>query len=277
MAKKEVAKSEKSEVEVFDEDFMNQVDGMSDLGYSQKSEDGVMPLVTIIQPLSQELQKKGPRFIEGASEGDIIIRATGQRWKADREDGGEGIVFQQCAWRHVYVEWEGEPGDSVPVGTYDYDSRPPGSKMVEGDDGRKWLEMENGNRLVEVRQHFVHLMTDDGPLACVIPFSGTNHQVSRRLTSMMRAIRLPNGKRAPAFTRLFELTTVHRSRGSQNWYCYDVKDMGWVKDRELLNLGLEFFRAEQEDRVRAADMEDENPVKEAQSEEGADKSDDVPF
>lgn len=229
---------------------------MEYLGYSEKQEDSLLPVLSILQDNSGEVKKKHERHIEGAEAGQFIIRALQRVFPADKP-----IVFQPCGFSHEWVEWTGEPGEGgAPVASYPYEERPRQAEEVEDSQGRKvWRMPDTNNRLVETRHHFGNIVDESGDvIPVVIPMSGTNHSISRQWTAMMKNFMVPGTqKRAPGFTRLYEMTTAFVQKGQQSWYKFKVKDTGWVTDPAILSLGFEFAKAVAENRVKAgADVED---------------------
>lgn len=229
---------------------------MEYLGYSEKQEDSLLPVLSILQDNSGEVKKKHERHIEGAEAGQFIVRALQRVFPANVP-----LIFQPCGFTHEWIEWTGEPGEGgAPVASYEFEKRPVGATEVEDAQGRKvWRMPDTNNRLVETRHHFGNIVTDDGNfIPVVIPMSGTNHSISRLWTNLMKNFMLPGtSKRAPAFSRLYELNTVFVQKGQQSWYKFKVKDAGWVTDPRLVSAGFEFAKAVAENRVKAgADAED---------------------
>lgn len=225
-------------------DMAEEMAGIRDLGYSTKTEDSLIPIISILQDNSGEVKKKHSRFLDGAEPGMMIIRSlqrlfNGEVDAADPESGG--IIFQPCGFQHVWVEWTGEPGEGgAPVMQYPFDDRP--EDAVETDDpnnlDRKVWRMPNGNRLVDTRYHYGNLIGPDGILQTVIPCSGTNHTVSRGWTSLMKEFKVPGTNApCPSWFRAYRLTTVFQQRGDQSWYKYQVRDMGWINNKDVRDAG----------------------------------------
>lgn len=237
-------------------DFMADLGDLGDLGYSEKAEDSMIPILAILQDNSGEVKARHSKRIEGASAGDLIIRSIQKVIPMGPQDAP--LVFQPCAFQHVWVEWEGETGEGVPVGQFAFDAMPDDAieKLDPQDpEGKKkmWVRA-NGNRLVDTRYHFGHVIGDDGSLMpLVVPMAGTNHTVSRQWTATMKQFSIPGapGRRAPAFMRQYALKTKFRERGSQSWYNYGVTDLGWISDENILRQGLEMLRSVTENKVAA--------------------------
>lgn len=234
-------------------DLMSEISDLDDLGFSQKSEDSMIPILAILQDNSGEVKARHSKRIEGAAAGDMIIRSLQRVIPMSATDAP--MTFQPCAFQHVWVEWQGETGEGVPVGQYDFESMPEGATEQPDpqDPERKIWVLPNGNRLVDTRYHFGHIIGDDGSvLPLVIPMSGTNHTVSRQWTATMKQFTIPGtNKRAPAFMRAYAITTKFRERGAQSWYNYQVKDLGWITDQSILRQGLDMLRSVTEQKVRA--------------------------
>lgn len=225
-------------------DMMAEIDDIGDLGYSEKSEDSMVPILAILQDNSAEVKKKHSKYIEGAEPGDLIIRSLGRVIKMG--DNLPPIVVQPAGFDHVWVEWQGEPGEGAPVGQFAFENKP--SEAVETDDpqnpDRKMWRMPNGNRLVDTRYHYVNILFDDGGvMPAVIPMSGTNHTTSRSWTNQMKQHLVPGrSTKAPSFFRQYGIKTKFRQRGEQSWYNYNVSDLGWIVNDGILRAGMSLLK-----------------------------------
>lgn len=225
-------------------DMLDDIADMGDLGYSQKSDDSLVPILAILQDNSAEVKKKHSKYIEGAEPGDLIIRSLGRVFKMG--DNLPPLVVQPAGFDHVWVEWQGEPGEGAPVGQYAFESRP--AEAVETDDpqnpDRKMWRMPNGNRLVDTRYHYVNILSDaGGAMAAVIPMSGTNHTTSRSWTAQMKQHLMPGRpQKAPSFFRHYGIKTKFRQRGEQSWFNYTVSDLGWITDEGTLRAGMALLK-----------------------------------
>lgn len=241
-------------------DLMSEIEDYGELGYSESADDSLIPILGILQDNSGEVKKKHERHIEGAEAGDMIVRSLQRVYKADLDAEG-GILFQPCGFQHMWVEWSGEPGDGAVVGQYLFDERPPEAQEVQDPENpdRKVWKMPSGNRLVDTRYHFGHIVTGDEILPCVIPFGGTNHTVSRQWTSLMKQ-KKHNGRRAPAFFHVYRIGTQFQQRGSQSWYKYQIREEGPMTDESILRAGFDLMKSITEQKV-SADVSSEGDEK----------------
>lgn len=241
MTKNAVAKAQ----ETLPADLLDEIAAEHGLGYSDKSDDSMVPILGIVQDNSGEAKKRHSRYIEGAEAGDLIIRSLGRIVKMGETD--PPLVVQPCGFDHVWVEWEGEPGEGAPIGQFPFEERPIDAREVAKSDGegKEW-RMPSGNRLVDTRYHYCNVVEDDGTvMPVVIPFAGTNHTASRQWTALMRQFTVPGrpNLRAKSFMRTYSLRTKFKQRGEQSWFMYTITDLGWVTDEGLLRDGLNLFRS----------------------------------
>lgn len=218
------------------------------MGYSDKSEDSLVPVLAILQDQSGEVKKKHEKYVDGAESGQFIIRAL-QMIFMDNQP----IMFQPCGFSHEWVEWTGEPGEGgAPVGMFPFEERPLDAKEVINATGKTEWRTPTGNRLVETRHHYGHVILDGSTIPVVVAMSGTNHSTSRQWTALMKSFTLPGtNKKAPAFSRTYKLTTAFNQRGTQSWYKFRVQDNGWVTDQNLLQQGFAFAKAVSANEVKA--------------------------
>lgn len=224
------------------EDALEFLKEYAGVGYSEKTEDGLTPILSILQDNSGEVKRNHERHMEGAESGMFIIRSLRKLYS-----GGEGIFAQPFGFHHSLVEWTGDVGEGVPVGRFPFDDPP--NDMFETPDpqnpGRKVLRRRSSmNRMVDTREHYANIIDGmDRPYPVVIPMSGSNHAASRLWTDMMRRM-VYNGIKLPGFCRAYKLTTVFRKKGAnQTWYAFQVEPGSTIVDRELLELGAAASRS----------------------------------
>ena len=226
-------------------DLLADIANLGDLGYSEKSEDSMIPILAILQDNSAEVKKNHSKYIEGAEPGDLIIRSLARVIKMG--DNLPPMVVQPAGFDHVWVEWQGEPGEGAPVGQFPFEDRPKEANETadpQNADRTIW-RMPNGNRLVDTRYHYANIIGDDGSLTpVVIPMGGTNHTASRGWTAQMKQHRMPGSpNKAPSFFRQYGLRTKFKQRGEQSWYNYGIDDLGWIADEGILRTGLSLLQA----------------------------------
>src|SRR4051794_39468649 len=71
------------------------------VGLSTDVSDNLIPLIYILQPLSPQVMKKNPAYIEGAEAGDIWLKGASD----PIVKGDDGIIFCPCAFWKNHTEW----------------------------------------------------------------------------------------------------------------------------------------------------------------------------
>jgi hypothetical protein len=218
MAKQQVARTEETNVvpleDKLPDDILKELEQDAGRGFSQNTDDSVVPLIRILQDLSPQVKNRDPAYIEGAMPGDIFVAATGTLIKGDK-----GMDVVPFAFQRHFVEWRPR-GQGGIAGRHEVNNLPGDVEEVERE-GRRQLLRENGNVLIETRYHFVLL----GPQAYAIPFSSTGHQVSKQWTFMMSLHRLPDGRPMPAWGRKYRLTTQLKKNALGEWYQFHPVDL----------------------------------------------------
>lgn len=212
-------------------------------GLSQRQEDNLVPIITILQKNSPQCEKRDPKYLEGAEAGMIWMRGA----EFPLVDGDEGFLFQPCYFDQDYVEWVSRSNGGGFVGRHRV--MPAEAKQVEvpGDDGKprkKWV-MPNGNEIMETRYHVGRVFLDNGDrLAYVIPLQSTGNTVSKQWMFEMNNKKHPStGERVDSFAKLYRLRTKYRQNAAGNWFGFEPTDEGWVADQEDYEAGLALFQA----------------------------------
>lgn len=223
--------------------FFNEVDM---IGAGVNTSNMLIPMVRILQQMSPEVEKKGASYIPGAEPGSILIKNAPN----PLINGDEGFVFQPCFDERRIVEYiprqKGGGGGAGFVGANPIKGDPnaPPNVMMKntfGDDAvlssdpnnpdrKVWTRKSTNNLLVDTRYINGFIIAKDGaPMPAVISFASTGHTVARNWDLLMAMKRL-NGKRVDTWAVYYRLTTKLKTRGTQAWYVFDVKDAGPLSD-----------------------------------------------
>lgn len=226
-------------------------------GVSQDAHDNVIPMGRILQKMSQEVEKKGQQYVPGAEVGDIYFKNL----SPPIIKGEEGFLFQPCDYKWGYVEWlprgKGGGGGAGYVAFYPPDQKPKDTTMKKDpmNEERMVETRKNGNILVETRYHSGYIIDEEGekpPIACVLPFSGSGHQVSKQWMGMMNR-KLVGAQKADSWWAYYRLKTVSKTKNNNTWDMFEVTDAGpekngipttlWAPTEEDLRRGEELFLA----------------------------------
>src|SRR5579864_7049202 len=83
-----------------DPDLMKMMEQDAEKGVSHAMDDNVVPLVYILQPLSPQVIKKDPKYVDKAEAGMIWFRGTKRVL-----DGDEGMLVQPVFFSKCILEW----------------------------------------------------------------------------------------------------------------------------------------------------------------------------
>ncbi len=206
-------------------------------GVSSRQEDNLVPLIYVLQALSPQLGR-GPQKIDGAQIGDILLRNAPQ----PLVKGEDGIVFQPCHFDVAFVEWI--PRDNGGGFVARHAAIPAEATKVtdpKNPNRVKWF-MKNGNEIIETRYHTGFVITEEGPLPYVLPFTSSGHTVSKNWMFMMNS-KMVNGKKCDSFTSYYRLRTKERSNAQGTWSVLEPSWEGWVPTEADIERGEALFNA----------------------------------
>lgn len=212
-------------------------------GISTKSEDNLIPIVTLLQDLSPQVKERNPEYVPGAKAGDFLIKGLGLLMTADT-----GFRFQPCFFKTAVNEWvprnEGGGGGAGFVASYDV--MPPGAVQVLNDKGKKVWRSAEGNDLVDTRYHSGFLEFESLRIPAVLAFSSTGHNVSKGWMMQMNNDFYPiNGvmRKPPSWFRSYQVKSRLKQKNSQEWFLADISDRQWVQSVEQRTQGKLLYDA----------------------------------
>lgn len=169
--------------------------------------------------------------------------------------GAEGILFQPCFFIKDFGEWVPRAAGGGLIG------RHPTASVTTDDEGNITLgdgrvakkgvdernprkpiwRLPNGNELVETRNHIGHVLTPQGPVAYVLPMTGTLHTVSKNWMVQMNN-KVINSKVAPSYAVVYKLALKEKANPQGTWFIWDVKEAGWA-DAQLADRGETLYNS----------------------------------
>jgi len=237
MAKNNVATVPENKLALTTDELLDQYSGQ---GVSKAQEDNLVPLIYILQKQSPQVEKRDPRYVEGAEPADIWLRNAPN----PIVKGEQGILFQPCYFTVDWVEWVPRDKGGGFVTRY---PEPPAdvSKRVDPQNPNRIKYLRpNGNEVMQTRNHVGYVQTGDGgtPMPFVIPMTSSGHTVSRQWMTDMNRKTTASGKTAPSFGYWYRLKTVMRQNQLGAWYTWEVKEEGRASDDDVRR-GAELFMA----------------------------------
>ena len=207
-------------------ELMDQYAQDAGAGVSQKAEDNIVPMATVLQALSPQVDRRNPAYVEDAQPGSILLKNC----DPPVVDGEEGFLFQPCYFDRYWVEWV--PRDQGGGFVARHKNRP--ADAIDEEDGRRTLtKTPGGNQLIDTRYHSGYALINGVLMPLVIPFSSTGHQVSRSWQTMMNQVRVgPNQVVAPSYAKFYRLRTVQKKNAAGTWFMFDVSHGHWATKSE---------------------------------------------
>ena len=182
------------------------------------ADDMQIPFLRILQPLSPQLLKTDPKFIKGASAGDIFNTVTGQYWEAD-----EGLVVLMCAYTTKFLEFQLRETGGGFMGELSADD--PDIRKTERNGSIEMLP--NGNELVRSAQFLVLGVDADGSTSQMIcDMKKTQMKIAKQWNTRRAGLKIEhptNGMfNPPMWSVPWRLTSVQESNDKGSWFNYAV-------------------------------------------------------
>ena len=195
-----------------------------------------LPILKLLQNGSGEAQKRNQNYVEGAEPGMFLNTVTKKLY-----DGAKGIEVIPCHYKLEYQEWaDFGTGSGRPENIFDANSDI--LSKTKNENGKDRLE--NGNYIQTVGQHYVLIKDGNSTENALISMSSSQGKVSRKWNSMMMSITL-DGKNGPytppSFSHKYKLTSVLNSGKGNQWYGFNVTQVGPVEDSALYERAKKFY------------------------------------
>tara|TARA_Y100000310_G_scaffold219354_1_gene220769 strand:+ start:5902 stop:6771 length:870 start_codon:yes stop_codon:yes gene_type:complete len=232
----------------------------------------------IIQANSPQLKPAQAEYIEEAKIGMIMNSATGEIYPHD-----EGVKVVAIAMDRVFIEWMDRDHGAGFVGIHQTDSekvrRNSGEKNRDGAALKVLSDGEfAGHILMDTRQHYLLLLSGMTPMPCMLGMSSTQIKKSRKwMTRIDREAPITGRSgdqfKAPAWTRVYQLTSGPESNDKGDWYGWIITPLDKNEDAKVAVAAAEFYK-----QIKAGDVGVVIPESEAAQpgQQGA-TDDDIPF
>ena len=215
MAEAAVVKKESTAVaNIMDDLYEAAGQGMETIG----AEDMQIPFLRILQPLSPQLIKNDPKFIKGASAGDIFNTVTGQFWEAE-----EGINVLPCAYTTKLLEFQLRENGGGFMGELEPNN--PDVRKTERVGSSEMLP--NGNELVRSAQFLVLAYDDNGMTTQMIcDMKKTQMKVAKQWNTRRAGLKIMHPTKGlfnpPMWSTPWKLTSIQESNDKGSWFNYQL-------------------------------------------------------
>lgn len=197
-----------------------------------KTNDVLVPRVSILQALSPQVQPRKAEYIDGGQIGDICDVGLGEVFK-------EGILFLPAFYRKDYLEWAPRATGKGLVNIHPDDSI---LEKTTLDEKRRPI-LPNGNYIAETAQWFgLNLTADCRP--CYIPFGSTQLKKSRKWMTLATSEKLKRKDGStfipPLFYRAYILTSAEESNNEGDWFGWKIERGPALPEIVEANYGLDW-------------------------------------
>ena len=216
---------------------------------SKDASDYLIPMYRILQPLSPEVNKRGATYVKDAEPGDIYSK----NGVPPLIKGETGFLFQPCYVQRAVVEWlprekgGGGGGGFVTLHNVKTPSEIPGAIQVphpQDPTKKMWIVKATKNTLMETRYHGGYIITDDGALPAIIPFSSSGHSVAKGWNMLMAS----KGPGVEMWFAFYRFTKKMKTVGPNTWSIFEITDAGpkgetmWAPEEADLERGETLYK-----------------------------------
>tara|TARA_R110000765_G_scaffold341299_2_gene431418 strand:- start:691 stop:1485 length:795 start_codon:yes stop_codon:yes gene_type:complete len=184
-------------------------------------DDLATPRISIIQPMSPQLKKSSPKYIETASVGDLLFTAT-----ETAIDGSEGIRFLPAFFDNNYVEWtlREDGGGFVAVHAKD---TPLLAQAQRDTFYRDVLTHSDGTRteLQKTNNHYGFAEISGEMQRCVLNMTRSQLKISRAWIGAINNTRMNGAKgdfTPPAHSHFYNISTIEEESKKGTYYNYKI-------------------------------------------------------
>lgn len=222
-----------------------------------------IPFLAVIQKGSPQVDEQDSKYLPDAKPGMLLNSVTKSLF-----DGKIGVQIVPCAYRRVFVRWAprdgggGYRGEFTPEEVAAMRAR----KEIVEYEGKLYAPLEDGSvspkrcdRFADTRNHYVLVMSVDGPVQALLSLTSTQIKKSKELMSLMAGVKVhtQTGKvTPPTFANFVRITTVPESNDQGSWYGVKFEMQGQVVDAAVYELGKEFHASVTKGTVTAAYTEE---------------------
>jgi hypothetical protein len=201
-------------------------------GFEEANRDSfAVPFLRILQDLSPQVKSKMAGFIPGAKPGMIFNTVS--------QEMADTVRVIPCHFSQCFIEWK--PRDAAGGGGGGFVARhevAKGAQLMASAvrDGGKSI-LQNGNELMDTREHYVLLVNPDGSAeGALIALTSAGLKISKRWMSQMRAAMIEIKGRLvapPMFAWQYKLSAIEEANDKGQWWQWEVSDRTRVTDMGL--------------------------------------------
>jgi len=164
-----------------------------------------IPFVKLLQPLSPQVDKKKPEYVEGAEPGMFFNNVT-------KEIYGESINIIILKFEHLFIEWVPDRGGFV-----DVHSPENAAKITVSTEFNSW-KTEDGNDLQETYCYFLLIEEHEKEGVAIMSLSSSAIKVAKQINRLITSHVMENGIKAKPYYLVLNLKSEYKTNDKGSWY-----------------------------------------------------------
>lgn len=207
------------------------MDELADAGEAHQEtmgkDDMSIPFLQILQSLSPQCTKGEPEYIKGSEPSDLLNTVTQKLIKTrdDDDNAVAGCRILPIHYKRSFIEWVPRAKGGGIVQEYSVEE---GLAIItaRNEQNQDIIQAGSplgtpGNQLNDTHTHFVFLIHPDKTYEpMILTMSSTQIKPSKDLNNMVSKQVLPDGRKAPRFFGIYDVTTQRRSNDQGSWYIW---------------------------------------------------------
>ncbi|HWT40369.1 MAG TPA: hypothetical protein VN081_03845 [Dongiaceae bacterium] len=200
-----------------------QTDGFDNIG----AEDLALPILSILQSISPQCDRKSKEYDPNVSEGEFYNSVTKKSTPV--------LDVVPVGYTKGYVEWTPRSSGGGFVARHEStsptirDAQQVGNKLV----------LPSGNELVETREHYLLVIPESGaPYVALLPLKSTQIKHSKRFNNETTT-KVLGDRRAPMAAQRYTLSTEVESNSHGSWYgLCNIEFQGFLDDPAIITQAI---------------------------------------
>lgn len=198
-------------------------------------DDMSIPFLQILQSLSPQCTRGEPEYIKGAEPSDLLntVTQTIIKTRDDDDNSIAGCKILPIYYKRSFIEWVPRSKGGGIVNEYSVEE---GLSIItaRNETNQDIIQQGSplgtpGNQLNDTHTHFVFLLNEDGTFEpMILTMASTQIKPSKDLNNMVSKQVLPDGRKAPRFFGIYDVTTQRRSNDQGSWYIWKFERSGDV-------------------------------------------------
>lgn len=209
------------------------IDWSTDVGAgfeNVKQDDLGLPMLSIIQKMSPEVDEDDPKFIEGVKAGDVLLNLT----KKCYADKASPAMYVPCGYQKAYVEWTPRESGGGYVQAHSQAILNQCTRNEKGQD-----VLSNGNLIVTTAYIFGYMFDEDEKdwIFTILSMSSTQLKKARQWLNIMSSHKMTQGDKKillPMYSHKYKLSTQPESNEHGTWYGWKIEVGDMVSEPELV-------------------------------------------